>query len=49
MRIGGNRVPSIHIPEDVWADLLMQNDGDREATRDAVKEAAADAVESENE
>jgi len=43
------KMPSIHIPEDVWADLLMQNDGDREATRDAVKEAAADAVEDADE
>jgi len=32
-------VPSIHIPEDVWADLLMQNDGDRDAAREDVKHA----------
>jgi len=33
-------MPSIHIPEDVWASLLMQNDGDRDAAREAVKDAA---------
>lgn len=33
-------MPSIHIPEDTWADLLMQHDGDRDAAREAVKDAA---------
>jgi len=42
-------MPSIHIPEDTWADLLVQYDGDRVKAREAVKAAAADAVESENE
>ena len=31
---------SIHIPEDTWADLLMKHDGDRNAAREAVKDAA---------
>lgn len=33
-------MPSIHIPEDVWAELLMQNDGDRAKAREDVKTAA---------
>jgi len=40
-------MPSIHIPEDTWADLLVKYDGDREAAREAVKDAAAAAVEGE--
>jgi len=38
-------MPSIHIPEDTWTELLLQYDGDREAAREAVKDAAATAVE----
>lgn len=38
-------MPSIHIPEDTWAKYLMAHDGDPEAAREAVKEAAADGVE----
>lgn len=37
-------MPSIHIPEDVWAQLLMQNDGDREKAREDVKDAARERV-----
>lgn len=37
-------MPSIHIPEDVWADLLMKYDGDREKAREAVKDAAKEKV-----
>jgi len=33
-------MPSIHIPEDTWAELLMKYDGDRDKAREAVKEAA---------
>lgn len=33
-------MPSIHIPEDTWAALLMQHDGDQEEAREAVKDAA---------
>jgi len=42
-------MPSIHIPEDTWASLLVQYDGDREQAREVVKSAAADAVEDTDE
>ena len=34
-------MPSIHIPEDTWAQLLMEHGGDRDAAREAVKDAVA--------
>lgn len=37
-------MPSIHIPEDTWAQLLVLCDGDREQAREIVKESVADAV-----
>lgn len=37
-------MPSIHIPEDTWADLLMQYDGDHNRAREAVKDAARQAA-----
>jgi len=44
---GGSVMPSIHIPEDVWADLLMANDGDRAAAREDVKRGAEAVAEGE--
>jgi len=38
-------MPSIHIPEDTWAQLLMKHDGDRDAAREDVKDAAAKRAE----
>jgi len=32
-------MPAIHIPEETWADLILKY-GDRDAAREAVKEAA---------
>jgi hypothetical protein len=37
-------MPSIHIPENTWAALLMQHDGDRDKAREAVKQAAKEAI-----
>ena len=37
-------MPSIHIPEDTWTELLLKNDGDRDAAREEVKDAAAERV-----
>ena len=37
-------MPSIHIPEDTWTELLLEHDGDREAAREAVKEGARQMV-----
>jgi len=35
-------MPSIHIPEDTWTELLMQCDGDRDQARERVKQAVSD-------
>ena len=32
-------MPSIHIPEDAWTKILLQEDGDREKARERVKQA----------
>ena len=40
-------MPSIHIPEDTWAGLLVKHDGDREAAREAVKRGAKAVSEGE--
>jgi len=37
-------MPSIHIPEDTWTALLLQEGGDREAAREKVKAAVRKEV-----
>ena len=37
-------MPAIHIPEDTWAKLLMECDGDRKEAREKVKEGAASMI-----
>ena len=32
-------MPSIHIPEESWTEILLQEEGDREQARERVKEA----------
>ena len=32
-------MPSIHIPEDAWTEILLQEEGDGEQARERVKEA----------
>lgn len=41
-------MPSIHIPEDTWTQLLGQCDMDRAKAREAVKDAVRDRVEANN-
>lgn len=42
-------MPSIHIPEDTWTQLLMQHNGDRAATTKAAQDAVRERVEANDE